>query len=349
MRDSNFDDAKIALAYALAVRDRTIYANYAYSQALRALDYHVNKLIDALFNPDLTESAKQAAVSSFSKFLVEETVSLGMKYGKAIANVYNIVNNFPIDVLVNGVQVAIANFVRELTRLISEALEEERDDKKLLALGASIFSAAAVVGGAAAGLSASAYNSGVGKRHLIDILDASTDKFAKKIVKKLAEFGDGAGVNEALQRDILTSGRYSQERTDVWSIFADKGVSKQKFVYVHTEGLIGICPKCLPHVGKITWGDGSDGVPVPPLHPNCRCILIPYIDESATPDAVHPTRTLEKVASKSPEILRHIIGPVRAKLVVSGEVNIRDLFDQNMMRMKKLSELGYSESGVKLR
>jgi primosomal replication protein N len=118
--------------------------------------------------------------------------------------------------------------------------------------------------------------------------------------------------------------------------------------YVHTLHLEGICSQCIMYVGKITVGDGSDGVPRPPIHPHCKCALVPVALDEANIDEeqMDPIENLSKVPR---DRLAHVIGPVRAKLFMQDRLTLRSLFTDDMSRMKTLEELGLDRNGKALK
>jgi len=117
------------------------------------------------------------------------------------------------------------------------------------------------------------------------------------------------------------------------------------YIYEHTNHLEGICWRCLPWVGTKTYGDGTDGVPIPPQHLNCKCVLVPAGVAGEEEIGVRdPVMELRKVRTTD---LSKVLGPVRAKLVIRGKVSLDDLFTDDYSRLKTLDELGYSMSGTK--
>lgn len=124
---------------------------------------------------------------------------------------------------------------------------------------------------------------------------------------------------------------------------------KLLYRYVHTRNMEGICQFCAPHVGKITTGDGSDDVPVPPLHKFCRCVLLPLPPTEITEDMIKQANPIQYLSELRGKRLAKAIGPTRAALVEAGELKIENLFEPDFSRLKSLKELGYSLSGKRLK
>jgi hypothetical protein len=114
-----------------------------------------------------------------------------------------------------------------------------------------------------------------------------------------------------------------------------------QYVYIHLNNMEGICSKCAPFVGRVCNGIGTDGVPVPPQHKNCRCALVPYVPGAMQVEN-DPIANLRKLTYSD---LSKIIGPIRVDLLRSGKLRIDDLFADNYSRLKTLEELGFNKAG----
>ena len=64
----------------------------------------------------------------------------------------------------------------------------------------------------------------------------------------------------------------------------------------------------------------------PPLHPNCRSILIPGFSTQAAKQRLNPKSFLD---SLSDEEQNDVLGPGRAKLFRAGKISVRELVDQS--------------------
>ena len=104
-----------------------------------------------------------------------------------------------------------------------------------------------------------------------------------------------------------------------------------------------------------------------PLHPNCRCVLVPItrskeafgltqamIDESARPYSIHEDKVIGLGGrrtrdsgvfvggfdkwwhSQSPKVQKEIVGKIRMELINSGKIKFRDIADANTGRLKTL-------------
>lgn len=120
-----------------------------------------------------------------------------------------------------------------------------------------------------------------------------------------------------------------------------------QFVFAHADNGEGICEICAPWLGRICNGDGSDGVPVPPLHPNCKCYLMPLdAAKSAgdgTPVQEENYAWMESLSSRE---LAKVVGVARAELVRDGEITVKGMYYKGMPLT--LEEMGYSRTGEKI-
>lgn len=64
----------------------------------------------------------------------------------------------------------------------------------------------------------------------------------------------------------------------------------------------------------------------PPLHPNCRSILIPGFSTQAAKTRLNPTRFLDSLSDEEQD---DVLGPGRAKLFRAGKITVRELVDQS--------------------
>ena len=125
---------------------------------------------------------------------------------------------------------------------------------------------------------------------------------------------------------------------------ADPGDEYRRYVYIHTLSGEGICEDCAPWVGVECDGTGDDGVPVPPLHPRCKCDLMPLEAAETAADATPvQEESAEWMESLAPDKLASVLGAVRAGLVTRGLVGVRDLYYKGMPLT--LEELGYDRLG----
>lgn len=118
----------------------------------------------------------------------------------------------------------------------------------------------------------------------------------------------------------------------------------QKYMYVHTNNMEGICRICAPFVGRICNGTGDDGVPPPPQHPNCKCALVPYLGDVNISN-IDPIAVLRSLKGKQ---LESVIGKVRYELLKKKVVDFDGLFTPGYGRMKTLAELGLNRKGKQL-
>lgn len=132
------------------------------------------------------------------------------------------------------------------------------------------------------------------------------------------------------------------------------GENKTEFVYKHMNNGSGICPECAPWLGMQTTGTGSDGVPVPPLHPRCKCFLmradVARMDDIMRGvylynDMVQWDKHFSWMKTLSRNRLATIVGKIRAHLVFKGELQIEDLYEG--IHLKSLHDLGYTHDGFK--
>lgn len=117
------------------------------------------------------------------------------------------------------------------------------------------------------------------------------------------------------------------------------------WVYQHMLHGEGMCADCAPWLNVACTGDGTDGVPVPPLHPHCRCYLMPRVafETAADGEEIHQ-QGLEHLASLPHAEVANVVGPVRAGLMARGKLTIHDMFHQGMPLT--LGEMGYTQSGL---
>lgn len=139
-----------------------------------------------------------------------------------------------------------------------------------------------------------------------------------------------------------------EKPVDLGRVLKSASGKRIMYRYIHTLHLEGICSQCIVYVGKITIGDGSDGIPKPPLHPHCKCALVPVVLDEAEIDEeqMNPIENLSKVPRDK---LSHVIGPVRARLIMEDRLTLHSLFTDDMSRMKTLEELGLDRNGKALK
>lgn len=110
---------------------------------------------------------------------------------------------------------------------------------------------------------------------------------------------------------------------------------------------------CMAHDGR-EWKIDADDVAVPPLHFNCRSVLVPVIDWKGVglPDPPEGDRasmfgpvpsewTYEDwLGRQGSELQDDILGPRRAKLFRDGKISLRDLIrkDRTVVPVKELEE-----------
>lgn len=140
----------------------------------------------------------------------------------------------------------------------------------------------------------------------------------------------------------------------------------------------GTCVRCSALDGTV-YPIGED--PGCPLHPLCRCVLIPItasaeamglsqkdINDAARPyniaedkviglggsrgakaaGTTHINKYADWFETLSPTAQKNSLGPARYKLWSEGKVRFQDLVDLKTGRQKTLAELGYSFAGQKL-
>lgn len=100
------------------------------------------------------------------------------------------------------------------------------------------------------------------------------------------------------------------------------------FIYKHLNNGSGICPKCAPYLNMRTTGDMSDGVPIPPQHPHCKCYLMParFAGVAGTDKLKQWQQHFEWMRRLPHSRLRSIVGPARAGLVSSGQLTVDQLY-----------------------
>lgn len=101
-----------------------------------------------------------------------------------------------------------------------------------------------------------------------------------------------------------------------------------------------VCPHCALRDGKMYRVDNNEpighNVPMesePPLHRNCRCMLVPEMhDGGPPPDGGAATDRGERfLAQLSKPEQEEVLGVGRAALFRQGDITLRDLMDQNGM------------------
>ncbi len=123
--------------------------------------------------------------------------------------------------------------------------------------------------------------------------------------------------------------------------------TEQTYIYVHGDSASGVCTICAPYGGMVTDGQGSNNVPIPPLHPNCVCALIPIeVDEASAETTGVEMFSYLKSLNKAE--LSEVVGDVRAALVFANELSIANLYDTTGSIIP-LDVLGYSKTGKRLK
>lgn len=100
------------------------------------------------------------------------------------------------------------------------------------------------------------------------------------------------------------------------------------FIYKHLNHGSGICARCAPYLNVHTTGDGTDGVPRPPLHPHCKCYLMPasFAGLGGSDDASYWIEHFEWLDQLPESRLKAVVGEHRSRLVKSGTVSIEELY-----------------------
>lgn len=125
---------------------------------------------------------------------------------------------------------------------------------------------------------------------------------------------------------------------------------EKRFIYSHLNHGSGICAICAPWLNVPTTGTGehlesgrllySDGVPVVPQHPRCKCYLAPLWTEAFEGNAAEHMDHFEWLESLPAKRLQSIIGKARAKLVKAGKLKVSQLYDPQTFTLIALAELG---------
>jgi hypothetical protein len=130
---------------------------------------------------------------------------------------------------------------------------------------------------------------------------------------------------------------------------AQQTAGRKKYRYMQGDSISGICEICAPFVGVLTNGDGTDGVPRLPQHPNCVCWLSPIIGDVIV--GGRPEQAMEYfewIESLSRDKLARVIGPTRAAMYFAKLVEkISDFYNSDFMLIA-LSDLGFDRKGVPL-
>lgn len=95
-----------------------------------------------------------------------------------------------------------------------------------------------------------------------------------------------------------------------------------------------VCPICAAAADK-TWKPGDAGMPNPPLHYNCRCLLVPEVFDvptggtRASEQGQVPASTTFKqfLDRQSPEWQNETLGPGRAEMYRDGKITLKNLVD----------------------
>lgn len=95
-----------------------------------------------------------------------------------------------------------------------------------------------------------------------------------------------------------------------------------------------VCPICAAAADK-TWKPGDDGMPQPPLHYNCRCLLVPEVFDGpqggtrASEDGQVPASTTFKefLDRQSSEWQNEVLGTGRAEMYRDGKITLKNLVD----------------------
>ncbi len=129
---------------------------------------------------------------------------------------------------------------------------------------------------------------------------------------------------------------------DIQALLAEPDAPE--YVYSHSEHGEGICKICAPWLGLTTTGDGADGIPVPPLHANCKCYLLlkKHHEAAQNPDAA-VEETGQWLQNLPAQDLAGVVGDVRAALVMGGEIEAAEMYYNGMWLT--LEEMGYNTAG----
>lgn len=103
-----------------------------------------------------------------------------------------------------------------------------------------------------------------------------------------------------------------------------------RYRYTIGNSKSGVCAICAPHAGRLTTGDGTDGVPVPPVHNNCVCTLTPVaFDAFGTDVGRAMNRRFEWMRKLSAPALRDLLGEARELLLRREIVTLEDLYNSD--------------------
>jgi hypothetical protein len=158
---------------------------------------------------------------------------------------------------------------------------------------------------------------------------------------------------EELNRRLLELERKNEQQVIVVS---PEVPIEKRFIYSHLNHGSGICPMCAPWLNVPTTGAGihvengievySDGVPVVPQHPRCKCYLAPLWTEAfETQNAPDQMDHFEWMQSLPKSRLQRIIGKVRTGLVMKGLITIPELYDAKLFVLIALKKLGFDDKG----
>jgi hypothetical protein len=108
-----------------------------------------------------------------------------------------------------------------------------------------------------------------------------------------------------------------------------------------------VCPNCgirsekLYTVGFEPIGHKLPMMSSPPLHPYCRCILLPVVFKDGKPPRADNSRFDRWLAGKPRDFQDDILGVGRTELYKSGKMSLTDLIDQTglFMSLKQLEVL----------
>lgn len=101
----------------------------------------------------------------------------------------------------------------------------------------------------------------------------------------------------------------------------------KRYRYTIGNSRSGVCAICAPHAGRLTTGDGTDGVPVPPVHNNCVCTLTPVaFDVFGTDVQAGMQRRFDWMGGLSAPALRDVLGDAREMLLREKIVTLPDLY-----------------------
>ena len=114
----------------------------------------------------------------------------------------------------------------------------------------------------------------------------SRRKVSKRIVERLQTQGKTAFVDKAGKRWTLENYAEMSARTitrEAVTQGATNRMASQGIEYCQVSTHSTSCPICLPHEGNIMRLDGTEdetttaGLALPPFHPNCKHVVLPYI------------------------------------------------------------------------